>query len=149
VAFIAKLEVFHLDAAIAIEASCFTDPWSRKMLLSEIKDPLALYLAAFDEEDNLTGYAGMKMILDEGHIHNVAVAPLYRRRRVARMLIQALIDHAKDQRLLQLLLEVRAGNEAAIALYHSFGFKHLSTRQNYYNNPREDAVVMMLDLNEL
>jgi len=145
-ALIVKLDSSFLDEAMVIETSCFTDPWSRKMLSAEIEDPATFYLAALDKEGKLAAYAGMKIVLDEGHIHNVAVAPAYRRRGIARTMIQALVAHAKEQRFSCLFLEVRACNDAAIALYHSLGFKKLATRRDYYKNPREDAVVMMLDL---
>ena len=142
---ITKMQSTHLDEAIAIEARCFADPWSREMIASEIEHPGGAYFAACHGK-TLVGYAGMMQILDEGHIHNVAVTPAYRKKGIGRALIQAMIKHARENEINCLLLEVRAGNEAAISLYQGLGFKNLATRPNYYRNPCEDARVMILEL---
>ena len=144
---IIQMEKSHLDEAMAIEEQCFCDPWSRKMLASEIENPAAIYYSAYDDNKTYAGYAGMVQILDEGHIHNVAVSKSHRRKGFARALIQMLIKHAAENGVKYLLLEVRAGNDAAIALYESLDFKKLTTRPNYYKNPNEDALVMILELN--
>jgi len=84
----------------------------------------------------------MQVVLDEGHIHNVAVSPDFRRRGIARSLVEALIDFSRKQSLSVMLLEVRNANLPAIELYASFGFEVVGRRPNYYKNPREDALLM-------
>ena len=142
---ITQMSASHIDEAAAIEAQCFSDPWSRAMLAAELENPSGLYLAAFDAA-KLVGYAGMICVLDEGHIHNVAVSPEYRKMGIGRSLIRALIQRAKDNGLQCLLLEVRAGNEAAVSLYQSLGFQQRGLRPNYYKNPREDALLMIFEI---
>ena len=82
------------------------------------------------------------MILDEGYITNVAVRPDCRRRRVAGQILQVFLDFAQAQNLAFLTLEVRASNQAAILLYGSRGFRGMGRRKNYYEHPREDAIIM-------
>lgn len=136
----------HLDEIAALERVCFPDPWSRNMLAEELDNALAAFLVALDEQGSVAGYAGMQVVLDEGYILNVAVRPDCRRCGVAGRLLQVFLDFAKGNRLAFLTLEVRASNYAAIALYGSRGFRGVGRRKNYYEHPREDAVIMTLEL---
>lgn len=136
----------HLDEVAELERVCFPDPWSRNMLKEELENDLAAFLVALDEDGAVAGYAGLQVVLDEGNILNVAVRPDCRRRGVAKQLLQVFLNFAKGNRLSFLTLEVRASNYAAIALYGSRGFRGVGRRKNYYEHPREDAVIMTLDL---
>ena len=90
----------------------------------------------------VAGYAGLQVILDEGTVTNIAVRPDCRRQGVAGQLLQVFLDFAQGNRLAFLTLEVRASNYDAIALYGSRGFRSVGRRKNYYERPREDAVIM-------
>ncbi len=133
----------HLDEVAELERVCFPDPWSRNMLKEELENDLAAFLVALDGQGAVAGYAGLQVVLDEGYILNVAVC---RRRGVAGQLLNVFLNFAKGNRLAFLTLEVRASNYAAIALYGSRGFRGVGRRKNYYEHPREDAVIMTLDL---
>lgn len=124
-----------------LEKLCFSDPWSLRSLRSELKNERAVYYTAV-ENGEVLGYAGLHNIWGEGHITNVAVSPLHRRRGIASLLVQALVSYADAQELDFLTLEVRASNLAAIALYEGFGFQHMGARPGYYSHPREDALIM-------
>ena len=136
----------HLDAVAALERICFSDPWSRQLLASELDNDLSAFLVALDDEGQVAGYAGLQVILDEGTITDIAVRPDCRRRGVASQLLKVFLDFARGNRLAFLTLEARASNYAAIALYGSRGFRGVGRRKNYYEHPREDAVIMTLDL---
>ena len=136
----------HLDAVAALERICFSDPWSRQLLADELDNDLSAFLVALDDQGAVAGYAGLQVVLDEGYILNVAVRPDCRRQGVAKELLQVFLDFAKGNRLAFLTLEVRASNYPAIALYGSRGFRGTGRRKNYYEHPREDAVIMTLDL---
>lgn len=136
----------HLDEVAELERVCFPDPWSRNMLKEELENDLAAFLVALDGQGAVTGYAGLQVVLDEGYILNVAVRPDCRRQGVAGQLLQVFLDFAKGNRLAFLTLEVRASNYPAIALYGSRGFRGVGRRKNYYEHPKEDAVIMTLDL---
>lgn len=136
----------HLDEVAELERVCFPDPWSRNMLAEELDNALAAFLVALDGGGAVAGYAGLQVVLDEGYILNIAVRPDCRRQGVAGQLLQVFLDFARGHRLAFLTLEVRASNYAAIALYGSRGFRGVGRRKNYYEHPREDAVLMTLDL---
>ena len=136
----------HLDEVAELERVCFPAPWSRNMLKEELENDLAAFLVALDGQGAVTGYAGLQVVLDEGYILNVAVRPDCRRQGVAGQLLQVFLDFAKGNQLAFLTLEVRASNYPAIALYGSRGFRGVGRRKNYYEHPKEDAVIMTLDL---
>lgn len=132
----------HLDEVAELERICFSAPWSRNMLAEELDNALAAFLVALDDTGKVVGYAGVHVILDEGYITNVAVHPDFRRRGIAGKLLQVFLDFARGNSLAFLTLEVRASNQAAIILYGRHGFRSVGRRRNYYEHPREDAIIM-------
>ena len=135
----------HLDEVAELERICFSVPWSRNMLAEELDNLLSAFLVALDDNDRVVGYAGLQVVLDEGYITNVAVRPECRRQGVAAKLLQVFLDFAKANKLAFLTLEVRASNYDAIALYGSRGFRSVGRRKNYYEHPKEDAIIMTLE----
>lgn len=133
----------HLDQIAALERACFSAPWSREMLAEELDNLRASYIVA-ERDGGVLGYAGLHAVLDEGYITNVAVSPEHRREGVGRALLEVFLRFGRESGLRFLTLEVRAGNEAAIGLYESCGFREAGRRKNYYDAPREDAVLMTL-----
>ena len=137
----------HLPQLEALECACFSAPWTRAQLASQLPDDRHVFLIAAAGETVL-GYANFLHVLDEGDIGNVAVAPAYRRQGVADALLGALCARASALDLAFLTLEVRASNAPAIALYESLGFNEATIRRNYYPtvDGHEDAIVMALPL---
>ncbi|MBQ7465562.1 MAG: ribosomal protein S18-alanine N-acetyltransferase [Oscillospiraceae bacterium] len=133
----------HLDDVARLEQICFSRPWSRRMLAEELENQCAAFLVALEPEtEKVIGYAGLLVMADEGYITNVAVFPEYRRRGVAEQIIQVFCDFAQGNHLAFLTLEVRPSNAPAISLYNSFGFEEVGRRKNYYDLPREDALIL-------
>ena len=132
----------HLDEVAELERICFTTPWSRNMLAEELDNYLSAFLVALDDQDHVVGYAGLQAVLDEGYITNVAVRPECRRNGIAGKLLQVFLDFGQANHLAFLTLEVRASNYDAIALYGSRGFRSVGRRKNYYEHPKEDAIIM-------
>lgn len=132
----------HLDEVAALEQICFSDPWSRQLLANELDNDLSALLAALNDHGEVVGYAGLQVVLDEGTVTNIAVRPDCRRQGIAGKLLQVFLDFAQANRLAFLTLEVRASNYNAIALYGSRGFRSVGRRKNYYEHPREDAIIM-------
>ena len=132
----------HLDEVAELERICFSTPWSRNMLAEELDNALSAFLVALDESGKVVGYAGRQVVLDEGYITNVAVRPECRRQGIAGKLLQVFLDFAQGNHLAFLTLEVRASNYDAIALYGSRGFRSVGRRKNYYEHPKEDAIIM-------
>ena len=119
---------------------CFSVPWSVEGLKEMFHTEGYSFLA---KEEEVIGYVGMKMVLDEADITNVAVLPSHRKKGIARKLLKQLLEEAKKQNLHRIYLEVRASNIAAVTLYEHAGFKEVGQRKNYYDNPREDAILML------
>ncbi|MGM9541779.1 MAG: ribosomal protein S18-alanine N-acetyltransferase [Candidatus Limivicinus sp.] len=132
----------QLEQIQAIERQCFSCPWTLDQLRSQLSDDRHVFLAAVAENGAVVGYVGMMFVLDEGYISNVAVAPAYRRQGVADALTSALVMRAEELGLAFVTLEVRAGNEPAKALYAKHGFVPVGRRKNYYDLPKEDAILM-------
>ena len=132
----------HLGEVAELERLCFSVPWSRNMLAEELDNALSAMLVALDDQGRVAGYAGLQVILDEGYITNVAVRPDCRKQGVASKLLQVFLDFAQANHLAFLTLEVRASNYPAIALYGSRGFRGVGRRKNYYEHPKEDAIIM-------
>ena len=139
---IVPMNADHLDEVVELERICFSTPWSRNMLAEELDNMLSAFLVALDDNGRVAGYAGVQVILDEGYITNIAVRPDCRRQGVAGKLLQVFLDFAQANHLSFLTLEVRASNYDAIALYGSRGFRSMGRRKNYYEHPREDAIIM-------
>lgn len=140
---IVPMNADHLDELERLEQVCFSRPWSRKMLAEELENECAAFLVAEDAASGqVLGYAGLLVVADEGYITNVAVFPQYRRRGVAGQLLEVFLRFAQANRLAFLTLEVRPSNAAAIALYSRYGFHEEGRRKNYYDLPREDALIL-------
>ena len=133
----------HLDALEQLERSCFSRPWSKKMLAEELENQCAAFLVAEDAQSGeVVGYGGLLVAADEGYITNVAVLAQHRRQGIAGQILQVFVRFAQANGLAFLTLEVRPSNTAAIALYQGFGFEQVGRRRNYYDLPREDALIL-------
>lgn len=132
------------DAA-RLERACFSCPWSLDSLISELSNPLAVFITASIDGET-AGYAGMHHVVDEGYITNVAVFSEFRRRGIAKALVAELLRYGAENGLRMLTLEVRESNAAARALYSKLGFLAAGLRRNYYVLPTENAVIMTKEL---
>lgn len=138
---ITEMAANHVVQVAELEKICFADPWSEKSVASELENKWALWLVAL-EADRVAGYIGSQSTVDETDIMNVAVHPDYRRKGIAENLINALVAELKNRGSHALMLEVRASNAPAIALYEKLGFFQVGCRKNYYRNPKEDARIL-------
>lgn len=139
---IADVRLEHIDEIELLEKQCFSVPWSRQALISQLPDDMHFFIAAFNDSGRVLGYVGMMYVLDEGYISNVAVSPECRRLGIADKLIESLIKRANEKNLSFVTLEVRESNLPAIELYRKNGFSDVGMRKNYYNKPTENAILM-------
>ncbi|MBM7583096.1 ribosomal-protein-alanine N-acetyltransferase [Caldicoprobacter guelmensis] len=131
-----------VDAVWEIEKMCFSVPWSRQSFVLEVeKNKCARYVVA-EQDGNVLGYAGMWLIVDEAHVTNIAVHPLFRRKGIGQALLKALMMEAYRMGIDKMTLEVRASNIAAQSLYKKLGFVEVGVRKGYYSDNDEDAVIM-------
>lgn len=137
---IVPLEQRHIKDIARLEALCFSEPWSEEGILEAYRLGTKFFIA--ENSKQLMGYIGIKAVIDEGYITNVAVYPQYRGIGVATALINKVFDFAKEKGLSFVSLEVRASNTAAVSLYEKTGFKEEGRRKDFYRLPREDALIM-------
>jgi ribosomal-protein-alanine acetyltransferase len=98
------------------------------------------------DQYQIAGYIVARETAGELHVNNIAVRDQYRRRGYGLLLLGSVLEEARRRSATMAFLEVRSGNSAAQSLYERCGFKAIARRSNYYSDPREDAVVMSLDL---
>lgn len=140
---IEPMKFCHVDDVSAIEKKVYTSPWSAHAFINEILDNgfASYYVALFAEE--VVGYAGIWVILDEAHITTLAVTPAWQGQGLGRQLLEHLIAEAALKGAKRMTLEVRVSNHKAQKLYKKHGFVACGVRPNYY--PDEDALIMWLE----
>lgn len=133
------------DAIEPMERELFgSDAWPRSVIDDELSHPLSYYRGV-DEDGTLVAYAGLRALPQcamQGDIQTIAVSPRRRKQGLGRMLLHDLISEARRRGVVDLFLEVRADNNAAIALYTSEGFREIDRRPGYYQPDGVDAIVM-------
>jgi len=138
---IEKMTKEHLESVYIIETECFSHPWSKQSLQNELNNDTSLFWVATENND-VIGYIGMSVVIDEGYIFNVAVSETYRKKGVGSALINELVTYGKKNNLCFITLEVRESNINAQSLYSKFGFIKVGERKNYYSEPKENAILL-------
>ena len=144
---VVPLQERHVRAVARIERRVFSDPWSESLVRAELDNALSRWFVLERGED-VWGYVAVMNIAGDVHVTNVAVAPEYRRRGLARRLLGRAVEYARAAGAFCMTLEVRETNAPAIALYRSFGFVPVGLRPRYYHDPEENALLMTLLLSE-
>ncbi|MBQ9927963.1 MAG: ribosomal protein S18-alanine N-acetyltransferase [Lachnospiraceae bacterium] len=124
-----------------IEQEVFSMPWSPEDFLEMVEADYAYYYVA-EEDGEIAGCCGIRNIAGEGEITNVVVAEKFRRRGIGRALMEYMLKEAPLHGIGDATLEVRVSNLPAISLYESLGFKGEGVRPNFYEKPKEDALIM-------
>lgn len=132
-----------IDGILDISSLSFSTSWSKESYIQELSNPVAKYFIA-KLDDKVVGFAGTWIVLDEAHITNIAVHPNYRKQGIASKLLKELLSYCRKHRCTAFTLEVRSGNEAAKALYRKHNFKQDGIRKGYYQDNKEDAILMWL-----
>ena len=123
-----------------LERECFSSPWSENAILESASADTSFFV--YTENENILGYAGLQIVLDEGYVTNIAVTKEARGRGIGKALVETLVALAKDKSLAFISLEVRESNIPAISLYKKFGFEDKGKRKAFYRHPTEDAIIM-------
>ncbi len=139
------LKETHFDAIMAIEAEAYPEAWTRGMFRDELRSRLSVFHVML-RGDEVAGYGGFWIVLDEAHITSVTVRKTDRGKGFGRLLLRFLLDIARERGARMATLEVRASNRVARLLYESEGFRQVGLRRGYYSKSNEDAVVMLKEL---
>lgn len=122
--------------------------WADDSFHNEMNNQLGRYYSLFDTRsgepcaDNLIGYCGYWLILDEAHVTTVAVDPIYRGNSLGELLLVHMLDRTMGQTVKWLTLEVRVSNYSAQNLYYKYGFRSVGVRPKYYQDNQENALIM-------
>ncbi|WP_154224026.1 ribosomal protein S18-alanine N-acetyltransferase [Marinicella rhabdoformis] len=128
-----------------IERQAYPNPWSDRIMLDCINAGYqCIKMMREEEPEKIIAYAFLMIGVEESHLLNITVDPQLQRQGLAKQMMHRLFLISRINRGKQMILEVRASNEAAIGLYQKLGFKKIGNRRNYYqyNGTKEDAVVM-------
>ncbi len=139
------LKTEHLTEVLKIEKELFSEPWSRfdfEMVLMDISINLIL-----EKNDEIIGYlCSMVMGKDIVHLLNFAIKKKYQGRGIGSLFLSFFLKLIKNDLVLsKVILEVREKNSRAIALYKKFGFVVIDKKEGYYQNPFDDALIMLWD----
>jgi ribosomal-protein-alanine N-acetyltransferase len=132
---------------LALERRAFTDPWSEASFHEALTSAWTFGLVA-ETNRGMAGYMIGREVAGTGEVLNLAVAPEFRRRGIAGALLEAGVAAFRRRKVDEVFLEVRESNRSALALYLSRGFQAVGQRASYYRNPREDALVLRLALQQ-
>jgi [ribosomal protein S18]-alanine N-acetyltransferase len=130
-------------ALTKLEALSSLHPWHEAQMRAELERSAPDAVLVLESPIGIQAYGAFRMVLDELHVMNLAVRPDARRRGLARFLLGLALARAGRAGATRALLEVRAGNTAARALYTECGFVTLGRRKQYYSAPPEDALVLV------
>lgn len=135
-----------IDGIAALESASFTNPWARDTVVWELQnsDVTRIYVLRADS-GRIAAFCSCWLVFDELHINTLAVDPPERRKGLATALLTRVLADAAADGGLRATLEVRASNEAALALYRRLGFHVEATRRGYYTKPQEDALILWRD----
>lgn len=152
-----------IPQVVEIEKIAFSRPWTKSIFKAVLLLPYAAYYVAVEEGETgadaadavktgtesaefipgkIVGICGVKKIFEEGDISNVAVHPAYRGLGISRKMLEVLMREAREDGVQAFTLEVRAGNEIAVNLYESLGFRTEGVRPRFYEDPVEDGLIM-------
>lgn len=143
---IRKMSFIDVDAVSKVDKASFTIPWPKETFLQEItKNDYAHYFVA-ELDQQVIGYVGMWIVIDDAQITNIAVKPEFRGYKIGEKLFQYACEQAVRMGSERLSLEVRASNNVAQGMYRKFGLVPGGIRKKYYTDNQEDAIVMWVNL---
>ena len=137
---IMKADDSHIKAIAELEKECFSTPWSENAIKTAMLGGTDFFVA--QKGKRTVGFIGISCVLDEGYITNIAVRESERQKGVGTALLNRVFAKAQDSKLSFVSLEVRQSNQKAISLYGKFGFKEEGKRPNFYEKPKEDALIL-------
>lgn len=141
-----KMTFDDIDGVLRIEQEAFSQPWTRDAFVQEMTTNLhAYYVVAEDEDQQIVGFCGMWLVMDESHITNVAVTEHVKGQGIGVGLMREAIRVAKEHGVVLMTLEVRVSNTIAQNLYRKLDFQNGGIRKGYYSDNHEDALVMWVE----
>ena len=144
---IEKMKEEDLPAVLAIENVSFATPFTENLFRMELNLNVA-HLCVARKNGVVLGYIDYWRVGPEVHLITIAVQPESRKHKIGSILVEFMLDDARKNSAEQVSLDVRSSNDAAISLYHKFGFQKTGLRKAYYRDNNEDALVLGLSLKQ-
>lgn len=141
---IERMQLKDTEVVADLDKKCFPTPWSLSAYITETHNPSGYYIVAKSGEQ-VVGYAGMWLIMDEAHITTIGVDPEFRGRKIGERMLVNLLDEALARKARRVTLEVRRHNHVAQSLYNKYLFQTMAVRKGYYSNNNEDAFIMWIN----
>lgn len=138
---IREMTTDDIEKVSVIEEECFSMPWKPDDFREMIERDNMTYVV-LEIDGQVSGGAGLRCIVGDGEITNVAITKAFRGRGYSKPMLEALIKKGDELGCEAYTLEVRVSNEPAIRLYKSLGFAEEGIRPGFYEHPREDALIM-------
>ncbi len=135
-----------ISAVISLEQDCGLSSREAASYSNLLQDSNSVLLVALNDSSAIVAVFSGWVVADEFEIDNIAVSPAFRQQGIAAKLLAKAIESAEDKGAIMAILEVRASNQPACALYEKFGFSVVGRRKDYYQNPPEDALIMALEI---
>jgi len=143
---IRKMTLQDVPAVAEMDRMSFSLPWPERAFVFEVSsNPAARCWVAVNDEERIIAMLVLWMIVDEAHIATIATHPDFRKQGIGERILTEALWAARAEGAHKALLEVRAGNEAAQAMYRKFGFEVAGRRPRYYKDNGEDAILMTLE----
>jgi len=144
---VTRMRERDLEEVLAIENNSFQSPWTKGMFLLDLDtNPFARSVVVrFPGETKIIGYACFWIVMDELHLMNLAVHPDRRRQNIGEELARWVLSMGYEKKCRTAMLEVRESNRPARQLYEKLGFKVIGVRRGYYQGPKEDALIMLIE----
>ncbi|QJD87230.1 ribosomal protein S18-alanine N-acetyltransferase [Cohnella herbarum] len=140
------MNLHDIDAIVDIEREAFTAPWSAEAFRNELTHNLFAKYMVMELDEDVIGYGGMWLIIDEAHVTNIAVRAEYQGKGYGKSLLREMMRTAYFLGARRMTLEVRVSNERAQSLYRKMGFVPSGVRPAYYSDNLEDALIMWAEL---
>lgn len=138
---IEKMTLEDLNSIHNILLTEFDDFWTLSALEQELNCENSYFLVAKNTDNQIMGFAGIRLVLDEADIMNIVIRKKFRNNGIGYILLEHLLDYAKSVNIKFINLEVNKFNLSAICLYNKFNFEHIGIRKKYYNG-KDDAIIM-------
>jgi ribosomal-protein-alanine N-acetyltransferase len=144
---IEKARTSHIDSVYNIECEQFPFPWKKSLLLAELSNSISsFHITIIPESDEVVGFIIFWLLGDVLEIHKIAVKEEYKRMGIGSMMINFAQKVGMEQGIKKIFLEVRESNKTAFHFYHQLGFKKMTCREKYYQNPPENAIIYVKSL---
>lgn len=143
---IRKMQKDDIEEVYQIECLSFSAPWTKESLYYELEQNLFAKYVVVELDEQVIGYCGLWVIMDDAQITNIAVHPDFRGRKIGDALLRFAMQLSREMKAKRLSLEVRVSNHIAQSLYKKLGFEPGGIRKNYYTDNQEDALVMWVNL---